>query len=407
MFLHNYDGVIRNCTLTDNDAPTGGALHIEHESSAPQIDGCTFQGNQALRGAAIGCSQGSGSFSDCVIYSNAASYSGGAVYCTYAETPLEFTDCMISVNTAQGNHGGGFYFRESYLAMFTDCTINNNSAGQHGGGIYLDDSYAQFERCTLASNSAASNGGALYLDASALDLAQSTLNANGAAGYGGGISALNSIATIVYTVVAFGTDGEAYYREGLGGDDPVLGCCDIYGNDGGDWVGCIASQLGQDGNFSADPMYCPAGMPGQDPGIHALSPCAPGVNPECGWVGAWPVACGGGARGLAEDKPTASDAPVPTLSFRAEPTILSGADGSAAMNYAVPSTARTTRVRLSIYATDGRLVQTLIDAPQAPGSYRVVWNGSHRNADPVPAGVYCARLTVGDQQLRNRILVLR
>ena len=31
--------------------------------------------------------------------------------------------------------------------------------------------------------------------------------------------------------------------------------CDVYGNEGGDWTDCIADQLGQDGNISADPLF--------------------------------------------------------------------------------------------------------------------------------------------------------
>ena len=73
----------------------------------------------------------------------------------------------------------------------------------------------------------------------------------------------------------------------------MLFCCDIYGNEYGDWAGCIANQYGINGNISKDPMFCMEYT--GDFSIHANSPCAPGSspNPECGLIGAWDIGCGG------------------------------------------------------------------------------------------------------------------
>lgn len=40
------------------------------------------------------------------------------------------------------------------------------------------------------------------------------------------------------------------------GGTATLICCDLYGNEGGDWVGYVEEQLGLDGSFSADPLFC-------------------------------------------------------------------------------------------------------------------------------------------------------
>ena len=69
-----------------------------------------------------------------------------------------------------------------------------------------------------------------------------------------------------------------------------LRCCDLFGNSQGDWTDGIADQCGVDGNISADPLFCDAGT--DDFTLDGHSPCAPGYNPDCGLVGAWPVACG-------------------------------------------------------------------------------------------------------------------
>ncbi len=73
---------------------------------------------------------------------------------------------------------------------------------------------------------------------------------------------------------------------------PVLACCDLYGNEGGDWVGPIAGQYGISGNISEDPLFCDPQA--SDFTLHADSPCAPFTppNPECDLIGAWPVGCG-------------------------------------------------------------------------------------------------------------------
>jgi hypothetical protein len=71
--------------------------------------------------------------------------------------------------------------------------------------------------------------------------------------------------------------------------DPALTCCDVYGNAGGDWVGCIADQYGINGNFSEDPLFCD--MSGGDLTLCANSPCLPTGN-SCGvLIGAHDQGC--------------------------------------------------------------------------------------------------------------------
>ncbi len=64
----------------------------------------------------------------------------------------------------------------------------------------------------------------------------------------------------------------------------------MHGNAGGDWVGCLAGQLGQDGNIDADPLFCDRGS--RDFTLDGASPCAPGNAGACLQIGAWPVGCG-------------------------------------------------------------------------------------------------------------------
>ena len=71
-----------------------------------------------------------------------------------------------------------------------------------------------------------------------------------------------------------------------------LSCCDIFGNAGGDYVGCIEDQAGESGNISLDPLFC--GPEIGDFTLSSASPCTPfsEPNPECDQIGALPVGCG-------------------------------------------------------------------------------------------------------------------
>jgi hypothetical protein len=88
--------------------------------------------------------------------------------------------------------------------------------------------------------------------------------------------------TMTHTIVAYGIQGEGVRC--LGTTAASLSCCDLFGNTGGDWVGCIATQIGVDGNFSEDPLFCDRDNQNFD--LHQNSPCAAAQNPACGLVGA-------------------------------------------------------------------------------------------------------------------------
>jgi hypothetical protein len=92
-------------------------------------------------------------------------------------------------------------------------------------------------------------------------------------------------------LIAYSTSGEAIYCDGISG--VTLQCCDVFGNAGGDWVGCVAGQDSINGNFSVDPLFCD--LPSNDFTLKDNSPCLPGNHPydeDCGLIGAWGQGCG-------------------------------------------------------------------------------------------------------------------
>jgi hypothetical protein len=69
--------------------------------------------------------------------------------------------------------------------------------------------------------------------------------------------------------------------------------------------------------------------------------------------------------------------------------------------------ARGGAVRLAVYGVDGRRVRTLVDGAREPGQYRAGWDGRDDAGQPVPAGVYYARLEAPDRAQSRMVLRLR
>ncbi|MBI2950898.1 VCBS repeat-containing protein [bacterium] len=65
------------------------------------------------------------------------------------------------------------------------------------------------------------------------------------------------------------------------------------------------------------------------------------------------------------------------------------------------------RVTLRIYNLTGQVVRRLLDAPHAPGRYRVTWDGRDDLGRPVASGVYFYEMEVGAFRDAKRMLLLR
>ncbi len=188
----------------------------------------------------------------------------------------EILRCMFVANRASGCGGAIALFSGTRLTL-TECTFSGNTAVERGGGaISCCESRAHAERCTFYANSAPSGSGVecrRYYEPTELSLE--------------------------HCVVAEGVLGEAISC--LGGAVAALRCCDVFGNEGGDWVGCLAEQYGMDGNIWGNPWFCNA--PGGDFRLWSTSPCAPPwtQTPECGRIGAHDVGCFGHTHSVRPD----------------------------------------------------------------------------------------------------------
>jgi hypothetical protein len=235
---------------------------------------------------------------------------------------------------------------------------------------------------------------ALCRDGTGIEMLNCTLALNSTTMDEGAAVALydSSVAMIEATILALSTDGSAVFCDN-GGSIAALACTDIYGNAGGDWVGCIADQHGINGNFSADPLFCEPLA--DDFTLAEGSPCAPENSPAgCGLIGALPVACETPIGVRVEAAPPA----VASLRVTPNPIL-----GTGTVEWATTGGPAVLR----IYDPQGRLVLTRDLGAVAEGEHHLPWRevvGSRRLA----SGVYFLELGGGStDRSATRVIVVR
>ncbi|MBD3236859.1 MAG: hypothetical protein GF330_09155 [Candidatus Eisenbacteria bacterium] len=258
-------------------------------SLAQQADSCIIdcQGSAASphRGFRFHSSERSASKLIALTVRNGYAERGGAILCSSVSSP-SFVDCIFRDNRAVES-GGACHFGDNSSPALSGCRFDSNRAGEMGGAIYCGDGAPAITGCAFSTNSAAAGGG-LQIEttpaAQWLALVSCTF-------YGqspDAVACRDARLQLQRSILAFGTGGPAVSCDGS--CELTVSCCDAYGNQGGDWVGCLAAWEGSGHNFSADPRFCDA--PGGDLRLAADSPCL--LAPDCGRVGAWPQGCGAG-----------------------------------------------------------------------------------------------------------------
>jgi hypothetical protein len=237
--LTNLQFVDNNCGYDGGVISCGGCNSV--------ITGCTFTRGGAAWGGAINATTSRLTLIDCAFYDNQCIAKGGAI-CT-GWSPMTLSGCTFAGNSA--GWGGAIAYRSAWGVTerdeYTGCTFVDNHASEDGAALWCEQyTRARLYNCIMAYNTGSKPVGRDY-----------------------------DISTA------------RFY------------CSDIYGNEGGDWVGFIADQVDTNGNFSACPSFCYAGS--RDFHLCDESPCAPGNHPaayECGLIGAWETGCACGPTAL-------------------------------------------------------------------------------------------------------------
>ena len=68
---------------------------------------------------------------------------------------------------------------------------------------------------------------------------------------------------------------------------------------------------------------------------------------------------------------------------------------------------RPSAVTLKIYNIQGQLVRTLVDGVQAPGHYKVNWDGKSDNGTDLASGIYICRLGWGGLKSARKMVLIR
>jgi predicted outer membrane repeat protein len=260
-YLHSGEdasSIIDGFTVTNGfHGGLGGAAYF-HETN-PTVRNCTFSTNTSNdRGGGVACYSCSPEITNCTFIGNVADGRGGALFCTNYAAPA-ITGCVFSGNSA--DVGGAIHFTNTASSPeITGCTFSGNTADTGGAIAFHYEATPVIASCTFSDNS----GCAIYCES-------------------------NCALTIHNTIVAFNDPGAGVSC--WPGSSAQLTCCDVYGNQGGDWISCIADQSGEDGNMCQDPLFCREDNPEQPYSLHSDSDCAADNNPGCGAIGAWAVGC--------------------------------------------------------------------------------------------------------------------
>lgn len=289
MFLDDCQLLVDGCDFTGNDAQAGAGGIYSFFRDSSTIRDCEFQGNTAGAGGALYFETSRAAVVDCRFNGNEGA-NGGAMFLDKQSTS-SIRDCTFDGNQANPFSGGAVECWRS-TPVFERCRFLNNTATVRGGAFSLHlDADVQLQDCFLAGNAAGSDGGALWSSVnSQATITGCTIAANSTGGTGGGLHATGTSSLVVdASILAFATTGEAIACSGSG--TVSLSCTDLFGNAGGDWVGCVAAQAGLNGNFSADPQFCD--LPGHDDRVTLPGSPALPANNSCGTrIGSGGSGCG-------------------------------------------------------------------------------------------------------------------
>ncbi len=275
LYFRGGTNLVTNCRFGGNG--TGIGVWVEDSPIQLSVLHCEFTAN-ITSGSGAGVRFWEGSLGDsrlvidsCYFERNVAE-SGGAISlrCFNSSIPVEISRCRFRSNVASRGAGIEIIAGSCIQGLSIHSCVFESNEAQAGGaisGLYVVPwGTSDVTGCTFVGNSATTGSHIVC----------------GSYTYGTGSP------TISECVFADGRQGAAIVLQD-GGIAPLVSCSNVIANAGGDWVGCIADQYGQNGNISLDPLFCDTANGNYS--LYNFSPCA-AANNSCGQlIGAYDVAC--------------------------------------------------------------------------------------------------------------------
>ena len=173
-------------------------------------------------------------------------------------------------NSVRGFH---IYQGEDSLTVIDGFTVRNGFAAA-GAGLDCEFTSPTIKNCILIDNFGW--GGALLCNSASPKIINCTFAYNSSTyeNKGAAVFCLDASEPLFQNCLfAFNSPGDAIYCQNVN-PGPQLHCCNIYGNEHGDWTGCIYDQKNINGNISFDPFFCDTLMDNFN--IRSASPLRPG-----------------------------------------------------------------------------------------------------------------------------------
>lgn len=102
-----------------------------------------------------------------------------------------------------------------------------------------------------------------------------------------------------------------------------------------------------------------------------------------------------------------SDNPSHPIDFLLEQNYPNPFNAETTISYSLPAGSGSIAVQLKIYDLFGRVVATLVEQTQLPGSYQVRWDGADDNGQLLASGVYIARLSTAHAGKTIKLMSLK
>ncbi len=278
-----------NLEIHNNEIGNNSSCGIYCWDCETDIDGNNIHHNdgssQLPGGIALNSSLHSSISNNVISNNNSDDYTGGIYYNGVSTSAI--TDNLII-----GNWSGGIVCYSSILISGNHIKQNFAGVGADAAGISCRSGSPRIINNVIEEN----NGfgyytGGIYCTREAPVIEQNTIVNN--IGFAAIRCPSGSNASIKNCIIANNTQGAP--ELGGGGiytesPDITVSCCDLFNNGDIEYVG-IPDQTGINGNFSANPLFCPSE---DEYYLHVLSPCSAGNHPydnSCGLIGALGVGC--------------------------------------------------------------------------------------------------------------------